>query len=306
MSEQIEGLDKKDIQIVLLLYNDSRISLRTISREVDLSVSAVKSRIRNLVARGGIVEFCTFVNPGIFGYSKVYTFCHRTTDIDEETTDYFNQLGKTAYQIQKVGGVSWVEVLTKKENGQRAVEFPDDIKLMWVMEASWCGRHFSFDKLSTNDLLIIKQLVYKPRAGVGEIAQYARINPRTVRNRLEVLRSERALAFSILINPARLGVVEGLVNLKVRRGARRDSFAKIDNVLTSGLMFVRYIQRDQAIIRADFLGSSIFEIDSVQQALNSLEGVQGTEVYLNRRFRASQRWVFEETDKGLSEANPKV
>jgi Lrp/AsnC family leucine-responsive transcriptional regulator len=66
-------LDEIDIGILRNLFNDCRISYRSISLSVGLSTNAVKARIKRLLSTGVIQDFSTSINPAAFGYSKL---CH--------------------------------------------------------------------------------------------------------------------------------------------------------------------------------------------------------------------------------------
>jgi DNA-binding Lrp family transcriptional regulator len=65
------GLDKLDLDIIRLLQRDSRISCRSVGKELNVSASTVSERIKRLIDSEVIRKFTTIVDPSKLG--KQYT-----------------------------------------------------------------------------------------------------------------------------------------------------------------------------------------------------------------------------------------
>jgi Lrp/AsnC family transcriptional regulator, leucine-responsive regulatory protein len=61
--EQTASLDEKDMQILRLLQENSRATIREISAEVHLSTTPVHERIRRLEESGVIKQYVTILDP---------------------------------------------------------------------------------------------------------------------------------------------------------------------------------------------------------------------------------------------------
>ncbi|MEM2878669.1 MAG: Lrp/AsnC family transcriptional regulator [Candidatus Hadarchaeales archaeon] len=64
-------MDAVDQKIVKMLADDSRTSLKTIAKEVDLSISGARRRIQSLMRRGIIKRYSIEVDPRKYGYTVV-------------------------------------------------------------------------------------------------------------------------------------------------------------------------------------------------------------------------------------------
>ena len=68
-SEITQIIDKKDIEIIRLLEEDSRMSILEIGRKVKLSHETVRYRINKLVKNGIIEKFTVSINKNKLGYT---------------------------------------------------------------------------------------------------------------------------------------------------------------------------------------------------------------------------------------------
>ena len=66
---EIVPIDKKDIEIIRILEEDSRMSIMEIGRKVKLSHETVRYRINKLVKKGIIEKFTVSINKNKLGYN---------------------------------------------------------------------------------------------------------------------------------------------------------------------------------------------------------------------------------------------
>lgn len=62
-TEQVPTLDEKDLQILRLLQENARITIREISEKVHLSTTPVHERVRRLEETGIIKQYVTILDP---------------------------------------------------------------------------------------------------------------------------------------------------------------------------------------------------------------------------------------------------
>lgn len=298
MSAGTQTLDRKDLQILAHLFRDSRASLRAIGREVDLGVSAVKGRIRNLVASGGIEQFGIGVNPTVFGYTKRCVFSFHEDEMDEATMSRLKRLGKPVARAEMLGGLSWIIMVAKKKDETKLAEFKGAPKLLWTEDVS---KDCEFDvRLSNTDLLIIKYLMSTPRAAIGDIADYASVSAKTVSQRLDRLRREKAVRFGIQINPRILGVALASIMIRMKDGTSTKILDRIDETLRSRFLYVRYPRVDQAAVRCYLCARNVYEIEPARKVITSIDGVEATEEYIYCRTNRLRDWAVEEVDARLA------
>jgi len=68
-NSEIVPIDKKDIEIIRILEDDSRISILELGRKVKLSHETVRYRINKLVKKGIIEKFTVSINKNKLGYN---------------------------------------------------------------------------------------------------------------------------------------------------------------------------------------------------------------------------------------------
>lgn len=291
----MESPDSKDRQILALLFNNSRASLRAIGREVDLSASAVKSRMARLVGGGGITQFVARVNPAVLGFSDLAVFSFREKDIDEETKKAIQTVGKPIERAETMDGRRWLLKALKKEDGRMLNCFRGKHCLTAVFEIPM-SRHFALRRLSTTDLLITRCVVSNPRARVDEIAKYASVTAKTAHHRLEALRREGAIRFRINVDASKLRVVEGWILVRLEEGVQMTTFEAIDEALRTGTLFASHLKFDREMVVTHCCAGTVFDVDPLRKRIGSLEGVLDFEAHLCPRLTYLHDWVIEEID----------
>ncbi len=99
-------LDDKDREIIRLLEENSRYSIREIASRVGLSHMAVYKRIKKLVDLGVIKKFSIIVDPSNLGYSCAYYIMVRVKSGYDPIT--------VGEKIRGMDGVSMVNVIASE------------------------------------------------------------------------------------------------------------------------------------------------------------------------------------------------
>lgn len=61
-------MDSVDLKLLRIIANDARTPLRKMAREVGLSTSGVRRRIKQLEREGIIKQYCAMIDPAKYGY----------------------------------------------------------------------------------------------------------------------------------------------------------------------------------------------------------------------------------------------
>ncbi len=86
-------MDEIDLKIILLLFNNSRLTNREISGYLRLSVNAVYKRVQNLIDRKIIQNFTARLKP--YAINAIYAFIFgqsNAQDIDKAITEITSSL----------------------------------------------------------------------------------------------------------------------------------------------------------------------------------------------------------------------
>ncbi|HEY0356025.1 MAG TPA: Lrp/AsnC family transcriptional regulator [Flavisolibacter sp.] len=69
LKEEMPALDNKDLEILKLLQQNARITIKEISEKINLSTTPVHERIRRMEERGVIQQYTTIVNGAMVNRS---------------------------------------------------------------------------------------------------------------------------------------------------------------------------------------------------------------------------------------------
>ena len=106
----LEGLDALVHKLVLLLFENARISYSDIGQEVGISRVAVKARIQALEQRGIIEEYTTIINPQkISGAVSCYFEIETLPDTLAEVTETLKE-NEAIPQVYRVTGKNKLHV----------------------------------------------------------------------------------------------------------------------------------------------------------------------------------------------------
>ena len=108
-------LDSKDIEILKILTYDSRTSYSDIVASIGLTVNAVKSRIKNILASKAIENFLAIPNFAIFGFKISYSLLIKHDGDSSGLDNRLSPLGYVYMQIDFFDDTSLLKVLLKNE-----------------------------------------------------------------------------------------------------------------------------------------------------------------------------------------------
>jgi DNA-binding Lrp family transcriptional regulator len=297
---QTHALDEKDMGILHVLFNDCRRSYRSIGLSVGLSTNAVKTRSKRLISTGVIQDFSTVINPAAFGYSKVCHLAIRDSKTLEETLNRLKLLGEPVMKLDCIGGISVIVVAIREEEEEKIQLLPEVLKPAIVLTC-FVGQYASTrQKLRKTDFKILKCLIANPRMEISEIARRISVSSKTVSSRLEKMKENEMLHFSVWTAPASMqGYVRFAMFIRMERKGSQKSIRQIQEELEKNFViaFPMIIQEDVTVWQ--LVARNIFEIDSALKKIELLGGVKGADVYIPFRREHHTDWMLREIDSRI-------
>ena len=104
--EDLNGVDKHDLQILQALCKDARISTYKIAQEIALGADAVGLRIKKLEKSGVVDHFTAHLNYGLLQYQR-FMFCFDAAGVSEEEQGkflYFMSQNQYVESVKKLIG----------------------------------------------------------------------------------------------------------------------------------------------------------------------------------------------------------
>jgi DNA-binding Lrp family transcriptional regulator len=252
-------VDNFDLKIIRLLTRDSRTSYKNIASVVGITPSATKERINKMVSNGIIDRFVVLINPVIFGYEKLYVLIVENIDKTVKEQDLFKRislLGDVIAYSEELEG-SYIFGLYVKDIAQDKIETVTDLLKPATVEIFFAAfRPPTTMKIHNSDLEIMKCLLSDARMRVEDIAKEASLSPRTVTRRLEKMRENRVLLFTISrdLSSTRLtGYMEFDVLINVERSRHQSILEKIYRELEEYLSLFQIGIREKLLSQYSFV-----------------------------------------------------
>ncbi|MBN1799904.1 MAG: winged helix-turn-helix transcriptional regulator [Candidatus Lokiarchaeota archaeon] len=236
-------MDETDLKIVLLLFNNSRLSYREISDYLGLSVNAAYKRVQNLVDLKIIEKFTAKIKPYAINALYVFILGQSSTDNIEQAILnlgshentwqvilssrnylYVGAMLKDVHQLEEYSSfVSRTAMMQSPKIGMLSgVSY--DAPIPYIVPRS---RSMSYDEL---DVAIIRALREDSRKPVSEITEEIKSTSSTVRRRLTRLIEEGVIELSINFNPGASNDVFALLQVTLNPSADKNEIARKLNV----------------------------------------------------------------------------
>jgi DNA-binding Lrp family transcriptional regulator len=157
-------------------------------------------------------------------------------------------------------------------------------------------------KIHSSDFKIIRTLLSNPRMQVGDIAKETSLSTKTITRRLEKLREDRVLQFSVSTNMSSMQLI-GYIEFAVIAHLHDDShyqqvLERIYQEMQESLFAIPHANQKEGIFLV-FFCPNIPTVDLILRSLESCEGVNGTEMFITTKLAYYQDWVRREIDRKL-------
>jgi DNA-binding Lrp family transcriptional regulator len=193
-------VDNIDLHIMRLLAKDSRTHYMDIASAVGISMNAAKVSINKMISNGIIQRFIVLINPIIFGYEKECFLRVKNIDKTIKEQDMFKKislLGDIFIYVKQLEGAALLFVLLIRPGAEDRLGILSDL-LQPAEAESIFGTYKPVNvKIQNSDLEIMKRLLSDARMRVEDIAKETSLSPKTVTRRLEKMRENNILQFTL-------------------------------------------------------------------------------------------------------------
>jgi DNA-binding Lrp family transcriptional regulator len=297
-------LDSTDLQIIRLLARDCRTPYRNISSIVGITTNAVKERIGRMVSNGIIQKFVVLINPVTFGYEKECILIIRHIDKTIKEKDILNRinlLGDVFVYAKHLNGSSTF-VLELPDGAQEKIGTITDLLKPELENIIFVSYRPLTMGITSSDLEIMRYLLLSnPRMLVEDIAKEASLSAKTVARRLEKMRENHILEFSILTNLSSMqltGYIEFAVVIDIEISCHQNIIERIYHEMQEYLLIIPNSYQKEVIF-AIFFGANIPTVNLILRTLESYDGVNKVEVFLTTSLVYYQEWLKRAIDKRI-------
>ena len=235
-------MDKIDLKIILLLFNNSRLTYREISDYLGLSVNAVYKRVQSLIDSNIIEKFTARLKP--YAIKAIYSFIFgqcNALDINNTVKQlgkhdntwqiilssrnymYIGAMLETIHDLEEYSSfVSKILNLKSPNIGLLSgVEYKSSVP--YIVPKSGANNYDHFD------LEIIRSLHKDSRKPISEIADEVNSTPNTIRRRLNRMIEEGIIDLSINFNPEDSNDIFALFQISIKPSLDKSEFSKYLN-----------------------------------------------------------------------------
>ena len=230
------------------LTKDCRVPFRNMASKVGITPNAIKERIDKMISHQIIQNFVINVNPVIFGYEKecfltIQKYRQKSNQRRCDILNGLNLLGDVVVYAKQLGG-AFIFVLLLKAGAEDKIGLMVNLLKPAIVESSMFVSHKPISvNINNSDFKIIKCLLSNPRMQVADIASEATISTKTVKRRLEKMRENHILQFSILRDMSSMelvGYIEFAVVIDVTKSLYRNISLKKNILLEMQELLVVY------------------------------------------------------------------
>ena len=235
-------MDKIDLKIILLLFNNSRLTYREISDYLGLSVNAIYKRVQLLIDSNIIEHFTATLKP--YAIKALYTFIFgqcNAPDMDRAISElgkhentwqiilssrnymYIGAMLKTIHDLEEYS--SFVSKVLKLQAPSiwflSGVQYKSPVP--YILPKAGVNNYDKFD------LEIIRSLHKDSRKAISEIADDVNSTPNTIRRRLNRMIEEGIIDLSINFNPEDSNDLFALFRITIKPSMDKIEFSKLLN-----------------------------------------------------------------------------
>ena len=258
-----------------------------------------------MVSNGAIRTFVLFVNPVIFGYEKECILILRNVDKPIKERDILNKVSLLgdilAYTLSLEGTANFI--LAVKDRAQDKIGILTDLLKPSKVESIFARYTPVTMRIYNSDLKIMKCLLPDPRMMVEDIARATSLSPKTVARRLEKMRENHILQFSIVTNLPSMnltGYIEFAVLIDVKIFSHQKIVEKIQYELQEYLLHIPH-RYQKEVIFAIFSCPNISAVNLILRRLESYDGVNKVEPFITTSLTIYQDWLKSEIDNRISQ-----
>jgi hypothetical protein len=138
---------------------------------------------------------------------KDYYYYNDNNDFNNTIINRLNLLGDLLVHVECLGGISVFRLAIKAGMEHKIDNLIGQLSHMIIQSTIVNQRlaQASIMKINKSDLKIIKSLLTNPRMEIADIAKEVSMSVKTIRRRLDLMKTNHILEFTLLCNPASMG-----------------------------------------------------------------------------------------------------
>jgi DNA-binding Lrp family transcriptional regulator len=253
------------------------------------------------MASSGVIEkFFVYINPAVLGYGTECILKMRYNEITENIIDRLNLLGDLFLHVRQIGGTSVFSLVVKTGAEDKIPLLIDSLKPA-VLQSMFVSRPHVQKGPRELDFRIIKCLLPNPRMRITEIANRLSISAKTVSRRLEMMKENNVVQFSVLVNPASTrGYIQFVIVISVKETLYQYVLESIYRELSGNLLLQAPVTSPDNLIVLIMFSQDIFTVDSILRKIESFDGVKTAELDILTGITLSQDWMVNEIERRLT------
>lgn len=295
-------LDKIDLNILSTLARDCRTSYSSIGSLIGLTSKSVKARVKNMVRSGVIEKFIVRVNPAGFGYRTALVLVRTNNGITKDNViQRVKQFGDLAYHVHHMGKTSVAALIINKSLDDNIIQSLNDCLKPATVSSIAVSEISVSTGLSETDLRIIKCLLLSgARMEISEIAKEVGISEKTSTRRLNRMKEEHLLDFSLQCSPAAMiGYIQFAIPTIVAKSHYRSVSERMYSEFQANILYSPSVIDPENRLTFVLFGENVFEVDSVLAKVDSFEGVKSADLYILIKWQYYDDWIIREIDERL-------
>lgn len=201
---------------------------------------------------------------------------------------------------KQLGGDSIV-ILAAKAGVEDKIELLTDLLKPAVVKSRVLTQKPLRMAITLSDFKIIKSLLPDARKEIADIAKQCSISKRTVTRRIDQMRQNHILEFTILRDLAGMqlaGYVEFAVIINVDRSLYLYVLKRMYRELQEYLIFIPNATQYEVIF-AVFFCANIPTVDSILTTIRSFDGVKHAEIFITTKLVIFNEWLKREINNRL-------
>lgn len=295
-------LDKIDLTILATLSRDSRTSYNSIGSLIGLTSKSVKARVKKMIRNGVIEKFIVRVNAAVFGYRIAQVLISANMGITkDEIILRIKQFGALAYHVHHMGKTSVAALIINKSLDNNLIQSLNDCLKPATVNSIAVNEQSISISLSETDLRIIKCLLLSgARTEISEIAKELDLSEKTITRRLNRMKEDRLLEFSLQCDPAAMiGYIQFAIPIIVLKSQRRSINERMFAEFQENILYAPSIIDPNDWLIYVLFGENVFKVDSVLAKVESFEGVKSVDVYILIKWQYYDDWILREIEEKL-------
>ena len=264
-------MDEIDLQILMQLFNNARITFRELGETLDLSVSAVHKRVNSLVDTGIIRAFVA--RPSLHALKYIYLFIegHSSAKSLEKICDEIGS-HKSVNAVGYAAG-SWLYIICHLRDITELQELSVFVTKTGQMENSRIGIvNFQYqvtpEPLTTMDYKIINSLRRDARKAIVDISDETGLSAKTIKKRLERMEKHQLIRLTAEWNPIYENCLVTVFTLHLADGMEiREQFQHLYTKYAKNIVVAFSYSNIPNVLTMEIMTSSTYESQQIQKEL---------------------------------------